>query len=481
MPINHEDTHTIVDDTEAAARGEFVPSWWNKNHNITDSEGNVLTVDELAAPMNYVNVKNYGAEGDGTTNDHDAIMDAYDESPNLFFPPGTYITSDLLFQGPLVRLLGSGFYAWQDNESYGTGTVLKTSRTEAGTIYEDFVVTIDSTDPNNYFSVGNSVKNLTIDGNGYCGGLIVNWDGNASGYLNNNVFEQLGIVKPYGIGIGVDGHVFRNTFRDIVITDLTPSITDYPDVGVGIYNGPYAVYNLFQGIDCLNTKGFMIYSNGGWNPSYRDISGDGLVWNASYGAIFDNITIEQCYDSEVVAGSFNYLGYSYSGNSVPAVCNRSDGSNAIFDIKLIEVPNSQCNLGFVNHAEKIILKNLTEKTETSNFPQYPLYLPEGSGNIDMVDVPSGCVAGNTYMGVVLPGYNVRKNTGSYWMNQFDPGYCTADSNGAPSTATLTSLIGSPSTSIAGYYLFKDSHSGGVYYRVYCNGSSFYVQAMTAAA
>ena len=41
MPINHEDTHTIIDDAEAAARGEFVPSWWNKNHLIKDSNGTV--------------------------------------------------------------------------------------------------------------------------------------------------------------------------------------------------------------------------------------------------------------------------------------------------------------------------------------------------------------------------------------------------------------------------------------------------------
>lgn len=59
-------------------------------------------VDEL-----YINVKNYGAEGDGTTDDTVAIQTALNTGANVYFPDGVYIISNTLnYSGK--KLFGTG-------------------------------------------------------------------------------------------------------------------------------------------------------------------------------------------------------------------------------------------------------------------------------------------------------------------------------------------------------------------------------------
>lgn len=56
----------------------------------------------------FVNVKDYGAKGDGVTDDTEAILDAYEASQYIYLPTGVYIAnSELLFDGT-VHLLGDG-------------------------------------------------------------------------------------------------------------------------------------------------------------------------------------------------------------------------------------------------------------------------------------------------------------------------------------------------------------------------------------
>ena len=434
-----------------------------------------------------IDVTKYGAQGDGITDNHDAIMEAYDDSSFLFFPPGSYATSPLTFKGQIVDIMGSGFYPWYQNESTLAKTVIQSTAQETGTIGENALITIESADPDNEFIVGNHISDLSIDGKGYEGGLCINWDGNPAGYINNNVYERLGIHRAYGYGIAVKGYSFRNTFRDIVITDNTPSITQtttgWYGAGACLYNGESASYNLFQGIDCMNTRGFMILSNGGWVPSYRDISGDGLIWNDSYGAVFDNITVEQCYDPAVLVGEYDYLGYNYLGNAIPVFCNRPDASSTIIDLKVVDVDNGNCNVGVANHAENVTI-NLSEKTSTTKAPKYPLALYAGSGNIDNVEVPASAdpaiEPATAYMGV-QPKYNFRLKNNGGWTIGYDPRHAEADLGGsAPSLAVITAGLGSPSATLKGWYSLLDTNVSGKAYRVYCDGSNYWIFEGTKA-
>ena len=60
-----------------------------------------------------INVKDYGAQGDGTTDDTAAIQAAFDASvptggQTVFFPAGTYKTTGTLNSRPSLRIVGSG-------------------------------------------------------------------------------------------------------------------------------------------------------------------------------------------------------------------------------------------------------------------------------------------------------------------------------------------------------------------------------------
>jgi hypothetical protein len=87
------------------------------------ANGQVLTADSaqstgvkwatLTGTSNFYNVKDYGATGDGTTNDATAIQNAINAANTagggtVLFPGGTYvINSELEIPGPYIRLMGS--------------------------------------------------------------------------------------------------------------------------------------------------------------------------------------------------------------------------------------------------------------------------------------------------------------------------------------------------------------------------------------
>lgn len=79
-------------------------------------------IEKLAneAHERLINVKWFGAKGDGTTNDSPAIKAAYDyvksmintfsKNPGLYFPPGTYrVINPLVLDEPRIAVKGAGF------------------------------------------------------------------------------------------------------------------------------------------------------------------------------------------------------------------------------------------------------------------------------------------------------------------------------------------------------------------------------------
>jgi hypothetical protein len=66
----------------------------------------LLLSDSKKSPDGWVSVKDYGAEGDGSTDDRKAIQEAFDDAPSggtVVIPPGTYaIGSELNVNKPLV-------------------------------------------------------------------------------------------------------------------------------------------------------------------------------------------------------------------------------------------------------------------------------------------------------------------------------------------------------------------------------------------
>lgn len=69
---------------------------------------NVIINGINLAKIGIVNVKDYGATGDGLTDDTAAIQSALDASKNVYFPAGTYIVSDTLIASGNSNIMGAG-------------------------------------------------------------------------------------------------------------------------------------------------------------------------------------------------------------------------------------------------------------------------------------------------------------------------------------------------------------------------------------
>lgn len=92
-------------------------SWVNTTHLVasTDISLNAKTISDWEAvnKSNYINVKDYGAKGDGITNDTAAINAAYvacEAGDTLYFPNGTYYFGDNFGIYKPLQVKGDGIY-----------------------------------------------------------------------------------------------------------------------------------------------------------------------------------------------------------------------------------------------------------------------------------------------------------------------------------------------------------------------------------
>lgn len=91
-------------------------TWVTKTDNVDEVAAahiNLLQLHKVDKDTLWLNVKDYGAEGDGITNDQTAIQDAIDALPAngglVLFPEGIYLIEGLILVPDYVTLQGVGF------------------------------------------------------------------------------------------------------------------------------------------------------------------------------------------------------------------------------------------------------------------------------------------------------------------------------------------------------------------------------------
>ena len=178
-----------------------------------------LTAGTGASSLGWLNVKtDYGAVGDGTTNDTTAIQNAITAArtgnKTVYFPAGTYLVTGLTVTGA-VRLLGDG--------------------PEASTIYSTSnAVIVDMTaDGTDFF--GGRIENLKIKGSTSAGSsqIGLKWDHGSGGmrfHARNLIIQDCGDHGFYW------GLAFSSVAENIRITECA----DYPF----LYNAPAQPTNI---------------------------------------------------------------------------------------------------------------------------------------------------------------------------------------------------------------------------------------------
>lgn len=143
--------------------------------------------------IQVVNVKDYGATGDGVTNDTTAIHAAFAAAIStqyatrpIYFPHGTYITTGLTLTGLLGgRFFGDGAQSTRIYCSTSGNTALKTN----GCSYNHFADIA-------FQSAGSGSIGFDLD-----------WDGLGAVALNANEFENCAFSGEIGISIGTSGNM----------------------------------------------------------------------------------------------------------------------------------------------------------------------------------------------------------------------------------------------------------------------------------
>lgn len=259
----------------------------------------------LTPPL-YVNVMQYGATGNGSTDDTTAIQNAINAAggiagSSVFFPAGTYIVSATITFPGNISLVGVG-------DADG-GTIIKA---KAGTNLTTPVLASQDW-YNNSTTCGNPVeiRDLKIDGNSANNGT----SGTAAhGIVAMNfwsIFERLSIINTTGDGFQFTAHSrngthITNTCVEAKISRL--QIRSVGGNGIRINDNGSPQNSCTDGFiqDCIITavgaRGISADVGAGWI----------LTGNHIYSTVTDAIVISKCYATRVIG---NYIDGYGSGTS----------------------------------------------------------------------------------------------------------------------------------------------------------------------
>lgn len=172
-------------------------------------QGSTFTRTVESKFRDLVSVKDFGATGNGLTNDSVAIQAALDSGArSIFFPPGTYLVNFACLVSSNTNLIGAGI---------GTTILKNPIPGRPGFRNKDFATTGNSKI---------SITGFTFDSNGTADAGI------AMTAVDDLVIDKCEFVniKPIGVTVGIGyGTLVNQSSRNVIITNC---LFDVPDYGI---------------------------------------------------------------------------------------------------------------------------------------------------------------------------------------------------------------------------------------------------------
>ena len=234
---------------------------------------NAVATTVQAKLRQTVSVKDFGAVGDGTTNDTAAIVAALAASNTVFFPAGTYLTTGN------INIQNKSLYGVSSQSS-----IIKLSGTNTNTpVFTNSATTNTSSDWGS--GLGFSLSNLTVAGN---------WDGTTANSVPIDNFTSLGSVVTWYMGsyCKVLNCVIKNSFAH----------------GLGFYCLGYSQIQ-FNEVSTNKYDGVHLYAPNSTNSITSTwVSNNSIHSCRGYGAVYINEALT-CQVTQNVFEDVNYAVY----------------------------------------------------------------------------------------------------------------------------------------------------------------------------
>ncbi len=209
------------------------------------------------ADAGVLNVKDFGAKGDGVTDDTAAIQALLNAYPNgqriIYLPNGTYLVSETLRWPAGTPGKGDDYKNTILQGQSEQGVIIKLRDRAAGFTNELFPKAVIFTGPAPAQRFGNSIRNLTVDtGNGNSGAIGVQFNASNQGSMRNVTIQS-------GDGLGVNGldMNFADEIGPLLINGVTVKGFRY-----GIRTGYRVNSQTFENITLQDQSEYGLYNTG---------------------------------------------------------------------------------------------------------------------------------------------------------------------------------------------------------------------------
>jgi len=252
----------------------------------------------LKSAMGVVNVKGFGAKGDGVTDDTEAIQNAINNSNGkvVFFPAGTYIISNTLTIPSAISLLGANKHE----------TIIKNVNTSGA----DAIKMGESGSRSDHCRI----ENLTIQGNESSGNGLI-FEGSFALIINNRFIEN-----------GGAGMVANSAWtNNIVFNEF------YGNYGSGLILNAHSNNIVVLGNEIHHNAQYGIEIYGCSNSR---IIGNGIEQNGYCGIVMEG-TAEQAMRSMIIRGNYFELNCKDAGTPYDAEIRVDRAGNEISRLEIV--------------------------------------------------------------------------------------------------------------------------------------------------
>jgi hypothetical protein len=432
-----------------------------------------------------ISVKDFGAKGDGTTNDTTAIKAAitaaqsYSSGSNIYFPAGNYlISSTLSISSSSVQLVGEGRGISRITSNFATGNIIEFNGVAYSGVKQLSITSSIARTANAAIYIANChnviVQNIGIESNMFNGIQI---EGGANQFLTTvNDFEiDTGNV---GILIGSSAIAADTWIQNGLINACSNS-------GINVQNAS-GLY--MYGIDIINCQsGFITYPSSGQSVSavFADTVLCDTCWTNGWGFITNGgtvheVTLVNCWGSTCGSVDHTSVGMYFGQGSgkieaiaiTNPVCINNQGAgifvqgaskisivNPIVSFNSMNNSNAASGINFYqNSTDFSVIGGMCGYNGISslNYQRYGIYVDYSCSNYSIIGVN---VTGNVSGGI----QNYSPTTGHVYSNA---GYATNTSGTASvavgaSTVTVThGLAATPAISDISVTPNNDLNIGG---------------------